>query len=151
MCAVNDLFIDMYYTCMYSATTMALSKNYEKQRQRFMASTSVRQFKKLFPASSVLPAGNVLVKVKLKNYWDDETVADLNKFVIELGVPCLHISGIGDGCIAVHLWCAISDIEKLDSFITNNAKILEDNGVLQVFIKEKLIFNNLLGKRTVSC
>ena len=133
---------------MYSTATLALSENYEEQLKRFMTSTRVEEFKKLFPAPSVLPAGMVLVKLKLNNDWDGDTVADLNKFVLQLGVRGLHISGIGVGCIAVHLWCSTSDIEKLESFIINNAKLLKDNRVLQVFIEEKLVFNNLPGTCT---
>ena len=123
---------------------MTLSENYEKQLKQFMTSTRVEQFKKIFPTSE-LSAGKVRVKLKLDNFWENETVAELNNLVLKFRIPGLHISGIEVGCIALHLWCSTSDIEELESFIANATKILTDNRVLQVFIGEKLVYNNLPG------
>ena len=54
-----------------------------------MASTTVNQFKLLFPASatpSKLLIGKAPVKLKLKNEWGSETIDDLTKLVINFGV-----------------------------------------------------------------
>ena len=54
-----------------------------------MASTTVSQFKQLFPAtatSSKLLVGKVPIKLKLKNKWGSETLDNLNELVINFGV-----------------------------------------------------------------
>ena len=59
-----------------------------------MASTTVDQFKQMFPASatpSKLSAGKVLITVKLEPYWGDNTVDELTTLVNSLDVPGSHL------------------------------------------------------------
>ena len=87
-----------------------------------MASTTVNQFKKLFPAlvaPSSLLNGKVPITVKLKSYWGDKTVDELAKFVDILDVPGrrLHLYEIKKGCIAVICLCSITDAQKLKAAV----------------------------------
>ena len=106
----------------YSAKTKKLVDEYEQQYQHFMASTTVNQFKKLFPAlvaPSSLLNGKVPITVKLKSYWGDKTVDELAKFVDILDVPGrrLHLYEIKKGCIAVICLCSITDAQKLKAAV----------------------------------
>ena len=108
-----------------------------------MASTTVSQFKKLFPASATpykLSAGKIPIKLKLSNVWGKKTLRDLNHLIIKLGVP-LHLCDITHGCIAVLCWCSIADVKDLKINVNNSAVVdsLQTKGVLQVFIREELI------------
>ena len=107
-----------------------------------MASATVSQFKQLFPAtatSSKLLSGKVSVKLKLKNYWDKDTLDDLTKLVALLGVSGshLHLSKVEDGCIAVTWLCSTSEVKQLKMTILEATGSLQTMGVLQVFIGEE--------------
>ena len=91
---------------MCSTITTELVHTYEQQRQKFMSSTSLSQFKQLFPASATncrLSNGKVPIKLKLSNDWDKDTIADLEKLVNILGIlgSHLHLSKVGLGCTEV--------------------------------------------------
>ena len=107
-----------------------------------MASTTVTQFKQLFPAtatSSKLSSRKLPVKLKLENNWGSETLDDLVKLVNRFGVSGhhLHLSKVEDGCIAVIWLCSITKIKQLKTAILETAGSLQTNGVLQVFIGEE--------------
>ena len=102
-----------------------------------MASTTLNQFKQLFPASatsSKLSAGKVLITVKLKSYWGDNTVEELTTLVTNLDVPSshLHLYNVQKGCIAAIWLCPAIDFKELRGTI-EAADSLESKGVLQVF------------------
>ena len=107
-----------------------------------MASTTVSQFKQLFPAtatSSKLTSEKVPVKLKLENDWGSETINDLVKLVNQFGVPGshLHLSKVEDGSIAVIWLCSTTEVEQLKMAILETAGSLQTMGVLQVFIGEE--------------
>ena len=61
----------------YSANTKELVVKYEEHQQHFMASTTVNQFKKLFPESAThtkLSTGKISLLLKLRNKWGDSTL-----------------------------------------------------------------------------
>ena len=102
-----------------------------------MASTTLNQFKQLFPASatsSKLSAGKVLITVKLKSYWGDNTVEELTTLVNNLDVPGshLHLYNVQKGCIAAIWLCPAVDFKELRGTI-EAADSLESKGVLRVF------------------
>ena len=104
-----------------------------------MASTTVNQFRKLFPASvapSSLLNGKVPITVKLKSYWGDKTVDELAKFVDILDVPGrhLHLYQIKKGCIAVISLCSITDAQKLKGGIWRASRSLQMMGVSELFV-----------------
>ena len=108
-----------------------------------MASTTVSQFRKLFPASvapSSLLNGKVPITVKLKsNKWGNSTVKDLAKFVDILDVPGrhLHLYQIKKGCIAVVWLCSITDVkEQKQALWEANYISIQNMGVLELFIGE---------------
>ena len=122
-----------------SVRTRDLVDQYEQQRQHFMAGTTVNQFKKLFPASTThsnLSAGKVPLKLKLKNFWGDETLDDLTKLVSLFGVSgqYLHLSKVDDGCIAALWLCSLYDAKELKINVFEAANSLQAKGVMQVFI-----------------
>ena len=107
-----------------------------------MTSATVRQFKKLFPATaspSKLSRGKVSVELKIENYWDKYTLDDLTKLVALFGVSAnhLHLSKVDDGCIAVTWLCSTSEVKQLTMAILEAAVSLQTMGVLQVFIGEE--------------
>ena len=107
-----------------------------------MASTTVSQFKQLFPAtatSSKLLFGKVPIKLKLKNKWGSETLDDLTELVNKFGVSGshLHLSKVEDGCIAVIWLCSTTEVKQLKMAILEAAGSLQTMGVLQVFIGEE--------------
>ena len=127
-----------------SATTKQLVDSYEQQRQNFMASTTVNQFKKIFPASATplkIWSGKVPVKLKLDNKWGNDTIKDLTELIIKFGVPGshLHLSKVEDGCIASIFLCSINKVEELKIAIFEAADLLQSLRVLQVFIGEDLV------------
>ena len=102
-----------------------------------MASTTLNQFKQLFPASatsSKLSAGKVLITVKLKPYWGDNTVDELTTLVNSLDIPGshLHLYNVQKGCIACNWLCPAVYFEEL----RETADSLEFEGVLRVFAGE---------------
>ena len=106
-----------------------------------MASTTVNQFRKLFPASvapSSLLNGKVPITLKLKSYWGDKTVDELAKFVDVLDVPGrhLHLYRIRKGCTAVVWLCSITDVKEQKEALWEANISLQDMGVLQLFIGE---------------
>ena len=109
-----------------------------------MASSTVSQFKQLFPASATsakLSDGKISVKLKLKNYWDKDTIEDLTKLVALFGVSGshLHLSKVEDGCIAVTWLCCTTEVKQLKMTVSEIAESLQNMGVLQVFIGEELL------------
>ena len=134
----------IHHLCLIlSATTRELVDQYERQRQHFMAGTTVSQFKKLFPASATpynLSAEKIPIKLKLSNVWGDNTVEDLNNLIINLGVP-LHLFKVKRGCIAVFCWCSTADVKDLKINVNSSgvADLLQTKGVLQVFIEKELM------------
>ena len=125
----------------YSAKTKKLVDEYKQKYQRFMASTTVNQFKKLFPASvapSSLLNGKVPITVKLKSNWGDKTVDELAKFVDILDVPGrhLHLYQIRKGCIAVVWLCSITDVKEQKGALWEANISLQNMGVLQLLIGE---------------
>ena len=126
-----------------SATTRKLVDQYEQQYQHFMASTTVSQFKKLFPASATpykLSTEKINIKLKLSNLWGGNTLEDLNNLIIILGVP-LHLCDITHGCIAVLFLCSAADVKELKINVNSSevADFLRTKGVLQVFIEEEVV------------
>ena len=103
---------------------------------------------KLFPASatpSKLSTGKVSLRLKLRNRWGDSTLSDLTDLVSLFGVPGkhLHLSKAHDGCIAVIWLCSISNTKELKEAIVEAADSLQTKGVLQVFIREELVFRGI--------
>ena len=111
-----------------------------------MTSTTVNQFRKLFPASvapSSLLNGKVKIKLKLKSYWGDKTVDELANFVDILNVPGrhLHLYQMRKGCIAVVWLCSITDVkEQKGALWKANHVLLQNMGVLQLLIGEAPVF-----------
>ena len=106
-----------------------------------MASTTLNQFKQLFPPSatpSKLSAGKVHITMKFKTYWGENTVDELTKLVKNLGVPGshLHIYNVIRGCIAVVWLCPNVDFEELTKRV-QAADSFESKGVLRVFAGER--------------
>ena len=137
----------------YSTTTKQLVDEYEQQRKHFMASTTVTQFKQLFPAtatSSKLLVGKVPIKLKLKNDWGSDTLDDLIKLVINFGVSgkAFHLSKVEDGCIAVIWLCSTTEIKQLKMAILIATGSLQTMGVLQVFIGEEELLLECLHSPT---
>ena len=125
---------------LHSTATKELVDKYEKQRQHFMSSTTVDQFKQLFPASatpSKLSAGKILITVKLKPYWGDNTVDELTTLVNSLEVPGshLHLYNVQKGCIASNWLCPAVYFKELRG-VVEAADSLESKGVLRVFAGE---------------
>ena len=109
-----------------------------------MAGTTVNQFKKLFPASTThsnLSAGKVPLKLKLKNFWGNETLNDLTKLVSLFGVSgqYLHLSKVDDGCIAALWLCSLYDAKELKINVFEAADSLQAKGVLQVFVGKEFM------------
>ena len=107
-----------------------------------MASTTVSQFKQLFPAtatSSKLSSGKVFFTLKLENDWGSETLHDLTKLVNMFGVSGshLHLSKVEDVCIAVIWLCSTTEVKQLKMATLEAAGSLQTMGVLQVFIGEE--------------
>ena len=106
-----------------------------------MASTTVSQFKQLFPAtatSSKLTSDKVPIKLKLKNRWGSDTLQDLTELVeFDVLGSHLHLSKIEKGCIAVIWLCSITEVKQLKMAILEAAGSLQTMGVLQVFIGEE--------------
>ena len=109
-----------------------------------MASTTVSQFKQLFPAtaaSSKLSSGKLSFTLKLENDWGSDTLHDLTKLVKRFGVSGshLHLSKVEDGCIAVIWLCSTTEVKQLKMAIMllEAAGSLQTMGVLQVFIGEE--------------
>ena len=108
-----------------------------------MNGATVSQFKQLFPASatsSKLSAEKVAIKLKLKNFWEEDTLGDLTKLVNLFGVSedDVHLSKVEKGCIAV-TWLCSSEVEQLRIALFEAADALRSMGVLQVFIGEMLV------------
>ena len=107
-----------------------------------MASTTVSQFKQLFPATatpSKLLSGKVSFTLKLENDWGSDTLDDLTKLVNKFGVSGshLHLSKVEDGCIAVIWLCSTTEVKQLKMAILETAGSLQTLRVLQVFIGEE--------------
>ena len=128
---------------------MELVDTYKQQLHRFMAGTTVDEFKALFPApsmSSALSAEKFSIKLKLENFWGDKTLSDLLKLVTLLGIPgdYLHLSKVEDGnCIAVIWLCSTSHITELIMKMHEVAESLQAEGVLQLYVGEHLVSGSM--------
>ena len=134
-----DSYFLYYY--LHSTATKKLVDTYETQRQHFMASTTLNQFKQLFPASATpakLSAGKIRITIKLKKYWGNNTVDDLTTLVESLDVPGshLHLYKVKKGCIASIWLCLAADFVELKRNVEAAADLLESKGVLRVFAGE---------------
>ena len=56
-----------------------------------MASTTVNQFKQLFPALTTLYKQSADFTVMVNPYWGDNTVGDLTSLVGLFGIPGSHL------------------------------------------------------------
>ena len=115
-----------------------------------MASTTVSQFKQLFPANC-----HILKTVVGESVFDrflegsarkyricgSDTLHDLTKLVKRFGVSGshLHLSKVENGCIAVIWLCSTTEVKQLKMAIMllEAAGSLQTMGVLQVFIGEE--------------
>ena len=133
---------------MCSIITTELVRTYEQQLQKFMSSTSLSQFKQLFPASATndgLSNGKVCITLKLSNDWDEDTLADLEKLVRILGISGsnLYLSEVGFGCIEVTWLCTISVAEDIQQMI-GTSKIcssLQSMGVIKILLFGKELWS----------
>ena len=111
-----------------------------------MTGTTVKQFKKILPASAVpskLSSGKISITLKLENYWGENTLDDLTKLVGLFGVSgeCLHLAKAGEGSVIVLWLCSSTNAEELKGAIDKAAEELLSMGVLQVFIGEELFLD----------
>ena len=111
-----------------------------------MTGATVKQFKKLLPASAVpskLSSGKISITLKLENYWGENTLNDLTKLVGLFGVSgeCLHLAKAGEGSVIVLWLCFSTNAEELKGAIDKAAEELQSMGVLQVFIGEELFLD----------
>ena len=108
-----------------------------------MRSTTVSQFKHLFPATatpSKLLVGKVPIKLKLKDDWGYNILQDLTELVNKFAVSGsnLHLSKVEVG-IAVIWLCSTTQVKQLKMAILKATGSLQTMGVLQVFIGEELV------------
>ena len=111
-----------------------------------MTGTTVKQFKKLLPASAVpskLSSGKINITLKLENYWGENTLNDLAKLVGLFGVSgeCLHLAKADEGSVIVLWLCSSMNAEELKGAIDKAADELQPMGVLQVYIGEELFLD----------
>ena len=120
----------------YRATTKELIKEYEKEQDRFMRSTTVAQFKDLLPASTAIPARKKPVIMKLQNYWEENTLNNLKMFIQILGIPGnhLHLLKVSKNSIVVHWLCPTDKVPELEEAIAAAAMTLHAKGVEQISI-----------------
>ena len=113
----------------------------------FMQSTTVNQFKELFPkpaTSAKQSAGKVTVTLKLQNKWGDSTIADLEKLVMHFGVIC-HLSIIKHGCIAALWLFSVGDIQKLKNAVATSTRLFLDSSVQGVHIDDEVVWHLRTG------
>ena len=143
----------IYYTLhTCSAATRKLVDEYEEQHQRFMNCTTVNQFKTLFPASatpSKLSAEKVSVTLKLKAYWGENVVHDLETLasILDPHGGHFHLYKVQRGCIAVIWLCSTLFVEKqLKGAISEiPSSLLQFKGVLQILIGSDLVWKPATG------
>ena len=128
----------------YSAATTELVHHYEQQLVHFLNGATVKQFKHMFLACappSELLHDKLRIMIKLRSFWDNETLLDLTKLVCELGVSSnfFHLEKVEDGCIAVTWLCSTSKVKQLKIDIFEAADSIQSKGVLQVFVGEELV------------
>ena len=110
-----------------------------------MASTTVSQFKKLFPASATpykLSAGKISTTLKIKKQWDSDTLDDLADLVNLFGDSGshLHLSKVERGCIAITWLCSIIDVKDLKEAIFEAAESFQAKKVLRVLVGDELMW-----------
>ena len=144
----SSITISYTCTCMItthffcSSETEALVHNYEDQVKRFMESTTVNQFKELFPkpaTSSKQSVGKVTVALKLQNKWGDSTVDALTQLARNLGV--LHLTKIEHGCIATLWLCSVGDVQVLKNTVAISTEMLQINGVFDVRVGDEVMLH----------
>ena len=141
---------------LHSTTTTELVQKYERRYHHFMGGTTVSQFKALFPASATplkLSDGKTSIILKLKKQWDMETLEDLVNLVnlfVEPGIV-IHLSKVGQGCIAVTWLCSTVDVKNLRTAISDVADSLQTKGVLQVLVEEEIIWECSQPEQGDSC
>ena len=109
-----------------------------------MSNATLSQFKHLFPGtatSSKFLSDKFPVILQLGNGWGSQTLQDLTKLVNKFGVSGehLHLSKVGDSCIAVTWLCSTTELKQLKIAISDNADSFMSMGVLQVFVGEELV------------
>ena len=126
-----------------------------------MSNATLSQFKHLFPAtatSSKLLSDKFPVILNLENDWGSQSLEDLTKLVNKFGVSGehLHLSKVGDGCVAVTWLCSTTGLKQLMMAISDAADSLKNTGVLQVFVGKELVLEysqslsvSATGKRVI--
>ena len=86
----------MYYH-LHSTATKELVDKYEMKCQHFMTSTTVNQFRQLFPALITLSKQSADFKVMVNPYWGDNIVGDLTSLVGLFGIPRSYLHLVQKG------------------------------------------------------
>ena len=124
--------------------TERLIDEYEDKCKEFMSSTTLTQFKELFPEPSEIPARTkIMITLKLTNQWGGRTLQDLKSLISHFGFPTrhLHIAKVTEGCIAVHMLCACHVVPELKNAVSAASDKLYENGVLQVSVGEDVVLS----------
>ena len=106
-----------------------------------MSSTSLSQFKQLFPGSATnyrLSNGMVPIKLELTSDWDKDTIANLEKLpqiFVTLGSH-LHLSKVELGNIEVTWLCTISVAEEIQQMIDTSEirSSFQTKGVIKILL-----------------
>ena len=110
-------------------TTEKLISEYEEEKDEFMRSTTLAEFKKMLPASLTVVDRHITMKIQ--NYWGERTLKDLQMLTQMLIGPGDHLQllKVSKDSIIVHP--AESEPEEA---ITAAAKSLHAEGVEQVSV-----------------
>ena len=130
---------------MYSAATTRLVDAYERLLEQFTTSTTLAQFKQLFPASAThsrFSTRKVRITLKLNKDWDKETIAGLNKLVKNFGSH-LHLDDVEFGCIEVTWLCTISVAQEIQQMIVTSkiCSSLQSMGVTKILLFGKELWS----------
>ena len=138
------------YMCSFSRDTIEQHIDaYERQRNDFMSSTKLNQFKELFPVTAVsneLSAGKTNMTLILNDGWSGKTLSDLYVLMCRhLGVTAnhLHLSSVGEGSVTVCMLCSDYEATNLEEAVSVTTNELHQSGVLQVLIGESIVLNCL--------
>ena len=136
--------IDPYFS--HSTTTRQLVDKYELQCQKFRATTTLNEFRQLFPSSATsikIQLAKETVKLKFKSCKEDNTIEDLTIFVALFGVSAshLHLSKVEYDCSAVIWRCSFAELKLLKMAISETATSFESMGVLQIFVGKNLVLD----------
>ena len=134
--------------CIHSSSRGTIKQHidaYERQRDDFMSSTILNQFKKLFPvtaASNELTTGKTTITLILNDGWSGRTLNDLHVLMRRyLGVTAnhLHLSSIGEGSVTVCMLCSDYEVPNLEEAVSAATNEFHQSGVLQVLIGESIV------------